>query len=183
MATCVIKEEQEITRNEREQLKQLLLPLFSWSYHFTQSYQKNHTLYFSSKPQWRLFLYEEKTLVGSLSMVRRKVSTPFPLWIGGVGSLGIKESHQGRGLAVCMLEQTHAFLKKQGIHLSLLFCIEEKRRLYEKAGYLQIQKPVTYFSKGKREEEPLAFFFPLLLSPEQTSTIQHEGLHIGRGSW
>ena len=89
----IFKEEAQINAKDFSKLEELLVPLFSFSYHFTQSYKQKGVLYFSSKPKWRLFVYDNDKLIGSLSIVDRKISKPFPLRVAGLGNLGIKESH------------------------------------------------------------------------------------------
>lgn len=183
MFKCLIKKEDQLTPEEFKQLENLLVPLFSFSYHFTQSYQKNHTLYYSSKPQWRFLLCDDGELVGSLSIVKRAINKPFPIVIGGVGNVGIKKSHQGQGLALLMLKKAHEFMKDKKINISLLFCTKERQGLYLKSGYIKTEKPVLFFSKGQQQEEPLALFLPLKITSEQTKDIQKNGLNISQGTW
>lgn len=183
MLTCLLKEENSLSLEDKRQLKELLVPLFSFSYHFSQSYHKNHTLYYSSKPTWRILLYQRKELVGSLSIVVRRINQPFSLVIGGVGNVGINKSHQGKGLALFMLKKANEFMKDQKVNINLIFCTENKKDLYIKAGYHQLEKPVTFYTKGELTEESLALFVPISLGAKQVNYIQHNGLHIGRGTW
>ncbi|MCL5675685.1 MAG: GNAT family N-acetyltransferase [Patescibacteria group bacterium] len=134
MFDFVFKEEDRLTKEEKQLLTQLLVPLFSFSYHFSQSYNKNKQLYYSSKPRWQLLLYHGKELVGSLSIVKRHLPKPFPVLVGGIGNLGIKENHQKKGLSLLMLKKTNEFMKKNGMQLSLLFCVEKLKGLNIKAG-------------------------------------------------
>ena len=123
-------------------------------------------------------------LIGSLSIVERNIKKPLELIIGGIGNLGIKETYQKQGLATLMLNQSHMFMKQNGINFSLLFCIERLKPIYIKAGYQQIEKPVTFTNEsGKIEREELALFFPLLLNEETVALIQSQGLFIGKGTW
>jgi len=183
MLKCVIKDEDKLTPKDNDQLEKLLIPLFSWSYHFTQSFKNSHTLYYGTKPKWRLLLYDGKELIGSISIVERKISSPFPLVIGGLGNLGIKELYQGKNLSFLIFEKVHEFMKEKCIDISLLFCIERLKGLYVKIGYIQIDKPVIFHQEGKTEEECLALFHPLLVSPEQAKQIKQKGLDIGEESW
>ncbi|NMC36660.1 GNAT family N-acetyltransferase [Candidatus Beckwithbacteria bacterium] len=179
----VFKLENKISSFEFSRLEDLLVPLFSFSYHFSKSYHGNHVLYFSSKPKWRLFLYDKNTLIGSLSIVERKIHTPFQLSIAGIGNLGIKPSYQAKGLAMSMLEHAHHFAKKQGMNISLLFCIPEKSNLYVKTGYAKLERPVFYEDNSETKMELLSYAYPLSIDKKKFDQIVNRELNIGKGSW
>jgi predicted N-acetyltransferase YhbS len=184
MYEYIFKGEDDLSKKDREQLRDLLVPLFSFSYHFTQSYQREGRLYYSSKPKWRLLVKDGNELIGSLSIVERHITKPFDLTIGGIGNVGVAQNYQKKGLATGMLHEAHGFMKQKGINLSLLFCIERLKPVYIKAGYLQIKKPVTYIDgNGKPGKEELALFFPISLDRKTAALIQFHGLDIGRGTW
>lgn len=183
MLRCLVKEEDQLTQEEIKQLEELLVPLFSWSYHFSQSFINNHTLYYSSKPKWRLLLYDGKELIGTLSIVERKISSHYPLIVGGLGNLCIKESHQGKNLSACIFKKVHEFMREEGINMSLLFCVERLKGLYIRLGYQQTVKPVLFHQEGKTEEESLALFYPISVTLEQVNTVKQNGLDIGQGTW
>jgi len=178
----IFKLEEEIIPSEFIQLENLLVPLYSFSYHFTKSYQQKHVLYFSSKPKWRGFIYDNHELVGSLSIVERKLDNPFTLVIAGIGNLGIKESHQSKGLALLLLEHANTFTKEKGFNISLLFCTPRLSKLYIKAGYTKIKQPVVYEENGKIEEEPTAFAYPISVEQDKYVQIISDGLNVGKGS-
>jgi len=184
MIKYIFKKEGQVNPKEFSKLKSLLVPLFSFSHHFSQSYKKHGTLYFSSRPRYRLFVYNDDELIGSLSIVDRKINKPFLLRIAGLGNLAIKKSHQGRGLAGKTLKETHKFLKEKNMDISLLFCVEKLKYVYIKAGYQQLDKPVTYLDEENSiSEESLSLLYPILASEDKVRKIMSEGIFIGKGSW
>lgn len=184
MFDYIFKEEDSLLKEDKQQLEKLLVPLFSFSYHFTQSYKKEGKLYYSSKPKWRLLVKSNGELIGSLSIVKRHIKEPSGLIVGGIGNVGVKETFQKQGLVTRMLNKSHLFMKKNGINFSLLFCIERLKSVYIKAGYRQIEKSVTFSDENSRiNKEELALFFPVLINKEDVTLIQFHGLNIGEGTW
>ena len=184
MDKFIFKKEGSLTQNEFQELEKLLVPLFSFSYHFSQSYKQHHQLYYSSKPIWQMLVWDNNQLVGSLSIVKRVIDQPMKLIIGGIGNLGVKQEFQNKGLATKMLNKTNQFLEKNNFNFSLLFCVERLKEIYINAGYVQIDKPVTFINdKGEIENEEVALFFPISLDQKSISLIKSKGLFIGQGSW
>jgi len=172
-----IKKEPDITQFERLKLKNLLVPLFSWSLDIEKR------LYYSSRPTWRLLAYDEDELIGSLSIVERHISKPSHLKIAGIGNVAVRQSHQRKGYATNMLQKAHHFLVKEQFNLSLLFCAPDHMEVYKKSGYLQLHKPVTFYVKSELQTEDTALIYPINLNPDQQNNIIQNGLHIGRGTW
>ncbi|MDO8497346.1 MAG: GNAT family N-acetyltransferase [bacterium] len=178
MKKYVIKEEKSLTRIERKSLYNLLPKLLIWSIHVKKY------LYYSSRPKWRLMLFEDGELVGSLSIVKRKVNINHSqFYIGGIGNVGIKKEYQGKGLAQKMLTYAEQFMKRNDINFGLLFYDDKRIKLYSKVGYQKLHKEVTYFSKSKLKREPIAMLLPIKLNREDISSIRQSVLHIGRGTW
>lgn len=172
-----IKKEDDVTQLERQSLRNLLVPLFSWSPEIKKR------LYYSSKPVCRLLAYDRDELIGSLSIVERYISKPFPLKIAGIGNVAVKQSHQRKGYATDMLQRAHQFLAKEQFNLSLLFCSPDIMEVYKKSGYILMYKPVTFYSKSKLQAEDTALIYPINLTTDQQNSIIQSGLHIGKGTW
>lgn len=173
----IFKRENQLTKKEKKELHELLDNLLIWSIHIRKY------LYWSSKPTWRVMLYENNDLVGSLSVVQRQVvHNGNRLNIAGVGNVGIKKEYQGKGYAQGMLKTVENKLMKN-FHCALLFCDEKRTKLYEKVGYLKIRKPVTYYSKSSLKKEPVSMILPMNMNPIELTSIINNGLHIGRGTW
>lgn len=184
MLEFIFKEENNLSQNDKYQLEKLLVPLFSFSYHFMQSYKNKRRLYYSSKPKWRLFVKDGDKLIGSLSIVKRRITKPSDLTIGGIGNIGVQESYQKQGIATQMLGKSHAFMTRKHINFSLLFCVERLAQVYTKAGYRRIEQLVTFINEnGKKEKEELALFFPISLDKATATSIQTHSVAIGKGTW
>jgi len=140
----IFKNEDSISPDGFSELEELLVPLFSFSYHFMESYRKTGQLYYGSRPKWRLFLRDEDKLIGSLAIVERKLTKPFPLKIGGIGALGIKGSHQNQGFGGMILTKAHELMKREGFDVSMLFCLEKLKGFYLKCGYRLVNNPVVF---------------------------------------
>ncbi len=178
------KKEGNLSKEDRQQLEELLVPLLSFSYHFTQGYKQEGKLYYSSKPNWRLLVKNRHELIGSLSIVERRLEKPFDLSVGGIGNLGVKNTYQKQGLATLMLEKSHLFMRARKLDLSLLFCVEKLKNFYLKVGYRQIKKPVVFTNENDQtEKEELAFFFPILLDERTSSSLRFSKLNLGKGTW
>lgn len=172
-----IKKEADLTKLERQKLRNLLTPLFSWSPEIKKQ------LYYSSKPKYRLLCFEDNELIGSLSIVERTILIPIHLKIAGIGNVAVKQSHQRKGYATDMLQKAHQHLAKEQFNLSLLFCAPDHMDVYNKSGYIQLLKPVTFYAKSKLQKEETSLFYPINLSLEQKKYFAENCMHIGRGTW
>ncbi len=174
----LIKPEAELNKKERRLIYALQRSLFVWSEHL----KKN--LYYSSRPKWRLMLWENNQLIGSVSIVERKIKLAGKYkTVGGVGNLGIKKELQGKGYARLMLKKAEGLMKKEKIDFSLLFCGKDRCGLYEKVGYEKMNKYATYFSGSKLNRESIVMFLPINLTKQEASYLKNRVLHIGRGTW
>jgi len=174
----LIKLEAELNKNERKSIYALQRSLFTWSEHLKKY------LYYSSCPKWRLMLWKGKQLIGSVSIVERKVKVGGKYkTAGGVGNLGIKKTQQGKGYARVLLKKARDLMEKEKIDFALLFCGEDRCGLYEKAGYKKMKKYVTYYSGSDLKKEPVAMFLPLNLTKKKINYLKRKVLHIGRGTW
>lgn len=163
----LIKLEARLSKEERKAIYRLQRSLFTWSSHLKKY------LYYSSRPKWRLMLWEDNRLVGSVSVVKRRVSfAGQSLIIGGVGNLGVKREFQNKGYARFLLKRAKELIKKEEINLGLLFCGEDRTRLYKKVGYERMEKYATYYSGSKLKKERVAMFLPIHLTRKQTSCLK-----------
>ena len=178
MQKIVVKLEERLLKKERSAIYALQRSLFTWSEHLKKY------LYYSSRPKWRILLWHNNQLVGSVSIVIRNV------WVGkkrrqlgGIGNLGIREEFQGRGNAMVLLREVEKLLRKEKVDFALLFCDQDRKGFYKKAGYIELEKSATYYSgsKLKRDENPM--LLPIILTKEEISFLTKNSLHIGRGIW
>jgi len=174
----LIKLETKLNKKERGSIYALQRSLFVWSKHLKKY------LYYSSRPKWRLMLWENNQLIGSVSIIKRKIKLGGRYkTIGGVGNLGVKKEFQGKECARLMLKKTEGFMKKEKIDFALLFCGKDRRGLYEKVGYEKMNKYATYYSGPKLNKEPIAMFLSINLTKEEISYLKDRVLHIGRETW
>lgn len=174
----LIKLETKLNKKERKLIYALQRSLFVWSKHLKKY------LYYSSRPKWRLMLWENNQLIGSVSIVERKIKLVGEhKTIGGVGNLGVKREIQGKGYARLMLKKAEGFMKKKRINFALLFCRKDRAGLYEKVGYQKMNRHVTYYSGSELSKEKTAMFLPINLDKEEISYLKDKVLHIGKGTW
>lgn len=174
----LIKLETKLNKKERSAIYNLQRSLFTWSEHLEKY------LYYSSRPKWRLMLWKDNQMIGSVSILKRRVRLAEKhKIIGGVGNLGIKREFQGKGYAQFMLKKTKSFMKKKEIDFALLFCGEDRTGLYKKVGYQKMGRYVTYYSGSKLKKERVAMFLPIHLNKELSGYLKKNVLHVGRGTW
>jgi predicted acetyltransferase len=174
----IIKLETKLNKKERGLIYSLQRSLFTWSEHLKKY------LYYSSRPKWRFMLWKDKQMIGSVSILKRRVKLAGKRKIiGGMGNLGIKREFQGKGYAQFMLKRTRSFMEKKGIDFALLFCGKDRMKLYKKVGYQKMGKYVTYYSGSKLKKEMVAMFLPIHLSRDLSDYLKKNILHVGRGTW
>jgi GNAT superfamily N-acetyltransferase len=117
-----------------------------------------------SSPEYMALGYRGGELVTLLGLLRREILVGGePVGVVGVGGVATHPQWQKRGFASALLQAAEKFMReKMNASFGLLVCADERRPLYERAGWQRVA-PELFFTQNaqRRSLETCVMILPL----------------------
>jgi predicted acetyltransferase len=136
----------------------------------------------------KIFAYNGSDIVGMLSLKKRNITfAGKSIVLGGIGGVCVAGNMRGKGIATQMLKNGLEVLKKEKCDIACLNVDLKKEayKLYEKAGFTMMERPISFEnSKGEIKHDTGTMFIPLCSKAIYDFIMNSkETFHYGKGYW
>ncbi|UCE41824.1 MAG: GNAT family N-acetyltransferase [Candidatus Aminicenantes bacterium] len=168
------------------------LEIFGWENFYTKEQRTPEHLAkeqekFYSKPKTWILAFEKEQIIGRILLHKRIIRfNERDIILGGIGGVCIRRDKRNQGIATKMLELAMKILTKWDCDIAYLCAdIEKTGALYEKVGFVPLNRPYTFYGQSRRLHEQNNGMIAPINSRKIFNRVlrSRKKLHLGNGNW